>query len=340
MIIYVVIAMTALIAVTSLSVDWARVTLVKSELSSTANAAARAGAQSLIDQSVSTASATTVATAAMNSADGSAVALVPASDIEMGNWNDTTKMFIVGGSPTNGVRVTARRVATRNSAVPTGFIAILGRPATTDVTATATAAFLTSPLPSKVATKSNPWLAGMPEGTTANDYDSAPSASPALLASKGELVAGNELTFNATGTVSNQAGVEDEYEADGNLSWIIHNYPGNENGIADLKAPISSLIGVFLSDAQPNTMGTPPAKLDFTSAKSRNFSKLSPQLRQPFFIGDGKRSNGNMQKFVVPAGATRLYVGSMDGQQWSDNAGGFSVTIAGGATIYRVVTVE
>ena len=53
-----------------------------------------------------------------------------------------------------------------------------------------------------------------------------------------------------------------------------------------------------------------------------------------------RTSGGIIQKFTVPAGATRLYVGSMDGQQWSDNAGGFSVTVASGMTTYHVSTVK
>jgi hypothetical protein len=238
----------------------------------------------------------------------------------------------------NAVRVTARRVSSRHTAVPTVFASILGQ-STVDVSATCIAAYLTTPAPTRVTNKSNPWLSGMPNGTTANSYDSAPSASPTLLVSGG-LTDGAELTFEATGTTSNQEGVEQAYAPDGNLNWIIHNYPGNEHGIADLKAPISSLIGVFLDDNQPN--GTPaPGSLDFTTAASRDFATLSPQLKQPYFIGDARRADGTtLQKFVVPAGATRLYVGSMDGQQWSDNAGGFGVTITSGATVVRIAIVK
>jgi hypothetical protein len=246
-------------------------------------------------------------------------------------------VFVANGTPRNAVRVTARRASSRGNAVPTFFAGILGRPSI-DVSATATAAYLTTPIPSQVTNKSNPWLAGMPPGTLANTYDSAPTASPALLISGG-MTAGAALTFAATGATSNQEGVEQAYAPDGNESWIIHNYPGTENGIADLKAPISALIGVFLNDNAPNSGNSPPV-LDFTSAASRNFSSLSPALKQPFFIGDAKRSDGTQQQFIVPSGATRLYVGSMDGQQWSDNAGGFSVTVTSGATIGRIVMVK
>ena len=47
-----------------------------------------------------------------------------------------------------------------------------------------------------------------------------------------------------------------------------------------------------------------------------------------FFIGDGLRADGvTLQDFIVPAGATRLYIGVMDGQQWSDNSGSLSTTV-------------
>jgi hypothetical protein len=334
--IYAVFSVTALVCVISLAVDFGRVAIAKTELMMTADSAARAGAAQLVDNPGGATNAC-LKSAELNSADGTAVTLIPGQDITYGNWSEAFKVFTVSGSPTNAVRVTARRIASRNSSVPTVFAGMLGR-ASTDVTATSTAAVVTTPIPSQVTNKSNPWLAGMPSGTTANGYDSAPTASPTLLVSGG-LVAGAELTLDATGATSNQEGVEEAYAPDGNLNWIIHNYAGAEHGLANLKAPISGLIGVFLSDSAPNLSYT-PSSLDFTSAASRDFASLSPALKQPFFIGDAKKADGTVQKFVVPPGATRLYVGSMDGQQWSDNAGGFSVTVTSGVTIYRISTVE
>jgi Flp pilus assembly protein TadG len=334
--IYTVFAMGVFVGIVSLAVDWGRVALVRTELMTAANAAARAGAGKLVS-APGMSSYTTVSYAALNTANGSPVVLDPSADVVFGKWSEQSNTFTVNGTPTNAVRVTARRTTARSNAVQTTFAAILGR-GTTDVSATATAALLTTPAPENVTNRSNPWLAGMPAGTAANGYDSAPNASPTLLISSG-LVAGAVLQFEATGATSNQEGVERAYQPDGNLDWIINNYSGAEHGISNLKAPISSLIGVFLSDSQPNTT-SPPAALDFTSATSRNFTSLSPQLKQPFFMGDAKQANGSLQNFVVPAGATRLYVGSMDGQQWSDNAGGFKVTVKNGMTIYRVVTVQ
>lgn len=324
--VWTLVSLVALSGVVSLAVDWGRVQVVKSELCAAADAAARAGASVASTTSSSDAiRAAAVAAAGYNSADGSPVALSPSADVEVGAWDETSHTFTPGGWTFNAVRVRARRTAQSGNAVPLMFGKLVGREAS-DVTVYAVAAYTVAPQPSYATNKSNPWLAGMPAGTTANGYDAAPVAAPTVLSTA--LTAGVPLTFDVTGKTSNQLGVEQEYEPDGNPNWVIHNYAGAEHGIADLHAPISSLVAVFLDDSQPDATAA-PASLDFTDPLSRDFATLSPALKQPFFIGDGRRLNGEVQQFVVPPGATRLYVGSMDGQQWSDNAGGFSVTLHG-----------
>ena len=47
-----------------------------------------------------------------------------------------------------------------------------------------------------------------------------------------------------------------------------------------------------------------------------------------FFIGDGKTSSGALRRYLVPAKATRLYLGVMDGYEWNNNSGSFTVTVA------------
>jgi len=71
-----------------------------------------------------------------------------------------------------------------------------------------------------------------------------------------------------------------------------------------------------------------PASIDF-GVVGLNFSTLSPLLQQTFFIGDGLTGNGSgtVQTFIVPAGATRLYLGSVDGFGWYNNTGSFNVTV-------------
>jgi hypothetical protein len=60
--------------------------------------------------------------------------------------------------------------------------------------------------------------------------------------------------------------------------------------------------------------------LDFRAAElGEDFSLLSPSIGQTFFIGDGltETGNGTVQQFVVPAAATRLFLGFADGGSFS-----------------------
>ncbi|HME68245.1 MAG TPA: hypothetical protein VKM54_00015 [Myxococcota bacterium] len=60
-----------------------------------------------------------------------------------------------------------------------------------------------------------------------------------------------------------------------------------------------------------------------------SFSSLSPLLKQPFFIGDGLTGNGSgsVQQFIVPAGATRLFLASGDAFGWYNNTGSFTLDV-------------
>jgi hypothetical protein len=74
------------------------------------------------------------------------------------------------------------------------------------------------------------------------------------------------------------------------------------------------------------------------TAGATSQSSYSPLLNQVFFIGDGLTGtgSGSVQQFVIPAGATRLFLGSSDGAGANyDNSGSFSVTVTdsgGGST--------
>jgi len=87
---------------------------------------------------------------------------------------------------------------------------------------------------------------------------------------------------------------------------------GTGTGVSGIMAPaVMFLTGVFLTDAAPS--GSDPATLDFTTLGT-NFASLSPEIGQTFFIGDGLTGTGSgaQQTFVVPAGATRLFLGFAD----------------------------
>jgi hypothetical protein len=70
----------------------------------------------------------------------------------------------------------------------------------------------------------------------------------------------------------------------------------------------------------------------YFDAKHRQFTTLSPQLKQVFFIGRGPTAARETRRFVVPEGATRLYLGIMDAFEWNNNTGAFQVSVALGQT--------
>jgi len=328
--IYATILMSAVFAFASLAVDYARVQLAKTQALRTADAASRFAVLGLVD---GTYAAKGIAVASQNSIDDTPVTLT-AANVVAGTWNTTTHTFTAGGSSPTAVKVTVSRTTANGNPIPLVFAKTIGM-ASCNITETSIATVTYQSSGTYVAPATgDPWLAGMPRGTTANTYDSAPFNSPAQAPIT--LTAGANLTFNFSGTASNQPG-NNPYSPDGDAAWIIDNYAGAEHGIANLNAPITAVVGVFLSNAQPDGSGAPPT-LDFSTPASRDFSTLSPMLKQPFFIGDGLRTDGvTPQNFVVPAGATRLYLGIMDGQQWSDNSGGYTSNIA---STPQIVTVK
>jgi hypothetical protein len=89
---------------------------------------------------------------------------------------------------------------------------------------------------------------------------------------------------------------------------------------------MDALMGVFLSDERPDRSKT-PRLLDFGGFR-RDIDGFSPQLKQVFFIGDGRTSSGGLRRYLVPAKATRLYLAVMDGFEWNNNSGSFAVTVA------------
>lgn len=95
------------------------------------------------------------------------------------------------------------------------------------------------------------------------------------------------------------------------------------------------LVGVFLDESEPTNPA--PARLSFSEPE--DFTVLAPLLHQTFFIGDGRTDTGNViQQFLVPATATRLFLGFADGAvfgspsaqvapgHYGDNTGSLQVT--------------
>lgn len=75
------------------------------------------------------------------------------------------------------------------------------------------------------------------------------------------------------------------------------------------------LVGVFLSDEALS--GEAPERLDFTDQE--DCEELSPEIGQTFFIGDGAG-----RRFMVPSGATRLFLGFVDGFFYTGEPGWYA----------------
>jgi hypothetical protein len=125
---YLVFALTALVALTSLAVDLGRVQLAKSELRAAADAAARAAAARLgTGGAAAEVRSQAVTWARYNVVDGGRSVELENSDIEIGNWDPTrTPKFSTTGSGTPAVRVNAYLTASRNTAIPLAFASIIG----------------------------------------------------------------------------------------------------------------------------------------------------------------------------------------------------------------------
>jgi hypothetical protein len=240
-----------------------------------------------------------------------------------------TIRFVVRGDGSGegplGLRIEGQVKARPNTA---GYAA--GLLANDSLTAIGTAAGLYS-----VPATADPWLAGMPAGSSASYYDMAPEHSPTLVKNL-QFKAGDALQFAADGQVSVSHFVSDypAYGPDGGLLFGTESFwrhdTTEEHGMSNLWAPASSLVGVFLDNSAPDRF-TPPPMMDFRPTGNIpggiDYELIRPGLRQMFFIGDGLNSEGTRQEVVVPFGATRLYLGVMDGLYWLDNVGRFDVRV-------------
>jgi hypothetical protein len=169
--------------------------------------------------------------------------------------------------------------------------------------------------------KANPYLADQPTGTTCCSGDSVPKESPVLALDN--LQAGETLTFSTTGSVGYEPGSVAP-SADGYTNLIFNMTADYGTGISGpLNVYTSGLVGLFTNGTQP----VDPAPAQLNSGVS--FKTLSPGLNQIFWIGDGLTGTGTgtRQKFIVPAGATTLYLGVADGFGWANNPGKIKVKI-------------
>jgi hypothetical protein len=173
-----------------------------------------------------------------------------------------------------------------------------------------------------VPATANPYLAGMPRGTTARVGDAVPQQSPVFI--DRTLSHAVAVTFSAVGATQHTPACPPHCNGP-NGSEVTRHQGGAEHGLSDVVAPMSALLGVFLSDDQPDR-SKPPRNLDFKAIQREQ--TVSPQLKQIFYIGDGRTRSGEPRRYLVPPKATRLYLGVMDGYEWNNNSGSFTVTVS------------
>jgi hypothetical protein len=361
-IIYAVVVMSTMIGFSSLAVDYGRFEVCQTELHTAADAAVLAAVASLSSGgSAATTAATT--TAGYNFVDGQSVSNSSFTvTVQFLNWTSPGNFVVLPNSTgANAVQVSI----VYN--VPTIFAQALGMSSKV-ACESAVATVTTNSSTQYISGKSNPWLAGEPTGTQASQpdpgwqgqdvnadhpwqYDIAgpiggtapdgqPYESPAQLSIS--VVPGSIITVtNVTGSAGNDLDQGAVASANGSESGSYYSYDDAasegvaEHGMSDSTMPLNSINGVFLSSSLPDNLTTPPPTTDFSTQAERDYTNFQPQLQQVFYVGNGQTSGGTQQTITVPAGATRFFLGTMDGWEWSNNPGGYNATIT--QTTYSIV---
>ena len=348
--IYAIFLMMMLLGVTSLAIDYGRMQAIKTQMQRSADLTARGVLQNYVSgnainwSNVSSTLGPAMASNTYNPVDANS-GVQPTVTCTWGSWDPTAQAFTAGGSGTYlAMQVSVARTAANGNAVPLMFSlfnGLSGVRASCDISATAIA-YLTPNVTTTqtVPGKADLWLAGMPAGSTASYNDTAANAPPVFAIN---VTPGSTVTFNATGMTSNTGSTGNI--APNGSSTVTHmsgspdgNNNGCQNGIQTVTAPLSSLLGVFLTNAAPNTVTPPAAGLSYATQASKDaLTNNNMSVQQPFFIGTGQPSAGWATKpFTVPANATRLYMGILDTYENNNNPGSLSVTTTTLGQVYLV----
>jgi len=363
--------MIIMMVMVSLAMDFGRCQLIKTELQRTADAMAHAALEEYIVNG-SVPSTSSLESNFANNASNSLAnpidymsGVTPTVTVTWGWWKTSTKTFTANASlsPTAGyqqaIKIVVSRTAANDNPVRLTFPLPSGKNwvhTTVDIWASSIA-MLNPPVTTteSVSALYNPWLAGMPVGSTLSYGTSTPgndltdevtanastTNGPPLTM---DVTAGTVLTFtDITGGTAHDPQMSPTDGPDGESSPWTHmqdspdgDHDGEQNNIQTLTSPLDSLVGVFLGGSNgsaPTAANAPTVSNDYMTQDDSTI-----QLQEPFYIGDGTPyGNPNVvAQFVVPQGATQLFLGTMDGYQWNNNSGAYSVTITQEPTISLV----
>ena len=324
----------------ALAVDFGRVQIARNQAQAAADGAALYAAGGIVGGTPAQVRSRAVSAAADNFIEGSRVAIDSTADITLGIWDPTTRSFTaLTGTAEAGataVKVTVVRKKSRANAIQLLFAGIIGVPGI-DISCSAIGSIGTV-ASANVPGCASPWLAGAPNGSTIPATNGnptpavAPDNSPVYFAAKSDTAIRFTSTNGTTSWNSVTGSGTSTANADGDATYIAGQ--AAVNGLNTTYAPLNAMMGVFIDDSAP-TSSAMASPMDFSTATSRDFSTLSPGLKQVFFIGDALDSSGQLQTFIAPHGATRLYVGTMDTfGWWWDNTGSLNfIAVTGNAPV-------
>jgi uncharacterized membrane protein len=190
----------------------------------------------------------------------------------------------------------------------------------------------------------HPWQYDIAGPNGEENSDGEPYESPVqvgITVTPGSIITISQVSGQGNNDFTQSA----QYDATGTSNGYQANYDDEasngvaEHGIADATMPLNSLNAVFLGATAPDK-NTPPATLDFSTQSERDYTsgsnnneaavsgQITPKTQQVFYVGNGLTSKGTQETIVVPQGATRMFLGTMDGHEWSNNEGGFTATVS------------
>lgn len=355
--IYAIVALVVFIGFAVLGVDAGRLMTAKAELQDCADGAARYAAVGMASSQskAHTARQHAIAAIAGISVDGGQLSSDDMT-VTVGTWNEATREFTADNSHPNAVKVDIA-FALASGGRPKLFASAItnSAPPVIRVSAVAISSVLSKEYYPPAS--GNLWLSTALAGTENRNFrndaphvwDYAGSTGDAkqspleIQLSELNLNPGDALSFEGLSGTASYVASGGQNNADGQTNYIValgQTYPGsvpnnNYNGLSNTRAPIGAVMAVFMND-DPSNSTAAPSNLDFNSNGQRNYDTLSPGLKQIFFVGDGKRNNGEVQKIIVPPGATRVFLGMMDAWQWNDNVGNFKFNVYGRKNVTTV----